>query len=52
MDNLSTVVESYQENSPWLRYYRRKQDGVYASYTFGPVGRQIKVQSKCFQLLL
>lgn len=22
---------------------RRKQDGVYASYTFGPVGRQIKV---------
>ncbi|XP_059459505.1 uncharacterized protein LOC132189046 isoform X1 [Corylus avellana] len=22
---------------------RRKQDGVYASYTFGPVGRQVKV---------
>ncbi|XP_059459506.1 uncharacterized protein LOC132189046 isoform X2 [Corylus avellana] len=24
---------------------RRKQDGVYASYTFGPVGRQVKVIS-------
>ena len=28
---------------PWVQYCRRKQAGVYTSYTFGPVGRQIKV---------
>jgi hypothetical protein len=39
------VLSKIQKNSPWLQYYiyRRKQDGVYASYTFGPVGRQVKV---------
>ena len=49
MDNLLStlvgrlVLSKIQKNSPWLQYYRRKQDGVYASYTFGPVGRQVKV---------
>lgn len=27
----------------WLILCRRKQDGVYASYLFGPKGKQIKV---------
>lgn len=27
----------------WVQYCRRKQAGVYTSYTFGPVDRQIKV---------
>ena len=29
-----------------LLYLRRKQEGVYTSYMFGPVGRQIKVQKR------
>jgi len=27
-------------------YFRRKQAGVYASYTYGPMGKDVKVLTK------